>query len=83
MQDPDYDFLLNILQGCETRQQCDANDPSGSRCENYYLCYSKEATPEVKKAQADKIKQFKIAMKKLDNFALFIDGIIEQLHLAL
>jgi len=83
MQDPDFQFLSTILANCEGRKECDATDPTGQRCENYYLCYPGEASPLIKKLQADKIKQFKKAIKKLEKASMFFDEIIDELHKAL
>jgi len=83
MQDADFQFLNSILSSCEQRKECDASDPTGARCENYYLCYPSEASPEVKKLQADKIARFKKAMRKLEKATQFLEGILGELHKAL
>jgi hypothetical protein len=80
MQDEEFQFLTSILASCEPRKECDASDPSGVRCENYYLCFPKEATPEIKKQQADRIKRFKKDMRKLEKASEFLEGILEELH---
>jgi hypothetical protein len=80
MQDPDFQFLSSILANCEGRKECDASDPTGHRCENYYLCYPSEATLETKKLQKDKIKRFKKAMRKLEKASMFFDGLLDELQ---
>lgn len=82
-QDEDFQFLTNILQGCESRKQCDGSDPTGVRCEHYYLCYPKEASPETKKLHADKIKRFNRDMRKLDKVSEFLEGLLQEFHKAL
>jgi hypothetical protein len=83
VQDQDTQFLFKIVQNCEGRKECDGSDPSGVRCDNYYLCFPYEATKEVRKAQADKIKKFKRAMKKLEKASQFLEDMLDTLHLAL
>ena len=78
-----FEFLTTILANCESRQACDDSDPTGKRCKNYYLCYPWEASPEIKKLQADKIKRFKKDMHKLEKASAFIEGLLEELHKAL
>ena len=76
MQDPDFQFLSTILANCEGRKEC-------VDCENYYLCYPLEASPEIKKLQKDKIARFKKAMRKLEKASTFFEGLLDELHKAL
>jgi hypothetical protein len=76
MQDPDIQFLSSILANCEGRKECVG-------CQNYFLCYPWEASPEVKKLQKDKIKRFKKAMRKLDKASEFFPLFLDELHKAL
>jgi hypothetical protein len=60
-----------------------ANDVSGVRCPNYYLCYPCEASAEVRKVQAAQIRRFKREMRKLEKCLGLVEGVLDELHKAL
>jgi len=81
MQDADLEFLTGIVHRCcEQRKECDASDPCGKRCENYYLCYPLEASWFVKRLQRKKIARFNRAIQKLENASDFVGDWLDELH---